>query len=132
MNAKTKTALKKAIKKYRKTVRDLEANLGQSIIWEWPAAAKIAVNNIPIPFGTDDCPLCQLYLDYNRDEENYCKGCCIAEDTARYLCERTPYHKFERLLLWDSARVTKRLINAARAELHYLEDLYKRLTGKEA
>ena len=127
MDAKTQTALIEAIQKYLATAEVLKENLGEPIeVLICSSRIGFGVDGISIPYGIDECSLCALFYS-----DGKCNGCCIRDDTGKTGCNGTPYPIYEDLL-FKSFHVAQELIDAHDAELHYLEDLYKRLTNKEA
>ena len=112
-------ALTRSRQKYDRTVKLLEDHYGLPIK---EIDDEYYVSRRRIPYGIDDCPLCELYY-------GTCNGCCIAEDTGLHSCVGTPYHEYEYILVM-STRVTKKLIKATKAERDYLADLEKRLRGE--
>jgi len=121
---KNKPLLRTAVKKYRVTLKVLKNHKGESITGFY--GGKRYVSEVRIPYGIRSCSLCCEFLWDNND----CTDCCIREDTGKNTCKGTPYKKFENLVL-ERKTVTQGLINATKAELDYLEDLYQRLYNKK-
>jgi hypothetical protein len=119
MSSENKKALRKAIRKYQRTVTLLEANYKVPIVWN-SNKYEYYVNGKRIPYGHSDCPLCTL------NRLAWCQDCCIRLDTGFTGCIGTPYDDYEDALQ-NAKTVTKKLINAAKAELKYLQDLDTRM-----
>lgn len=121
MDPRNKEALLESIQKYRGTVKLLAGNLNKKITYE---DGRYTIDGKRIPYGVMDCPLCGWFYFYTN-----CTGCCISADMCSPFCRGTPYLHYEGLLE-RAKRVTPDLIDAAQAELDYLEDLYgRRLYG---
>lgn len=121
MTRECRNALNASIRKYRKTVKVLASCYGEDIRISGNDQYVVLKNGEKyiIPSGISDCPLCRLYRLYI---ENACLGCCVRADTNKQYCFGTPYFQYERLVSCSEC-VTKRLIDAANAELIYLEGL---------
>jgi hypothetical protein len=123
LSTESKKALAASIRKYRYTVKLLEACYHKRIEVRFEEGGdEYYVSGKRIAYGIQDCPLCKLYYGF------CCVGCCIAYDTGLSRCIETPYQKYEDTLL-NSHSVTKRLIKAAKKELDYLvvlNDLLKK------
>jgi hypothetical protein len=104
-----------------------EENVGQPIKWE---DGNRCVNGTEIEWGTDSCPLCDLFY-WNNYLEPYCEGCCIFDDTGQILCKGTPYRKYE-YCVFDLNKVTKDSVRAVCAVREYLENLYIKLYRRRA
>lgn len=107
MDAKTLTALKGSIEKWRRIV-----------------------DGTGVDGGTDDCPLCHLFAAEDRD----CIGCPVSARAKRPGCANTPYVAWKRVASEDDGEnlvaTTSAAKVAARAELAFLESLLP--TGETA
>lgn len=83
---------------------------------------KRIVKGVEIDEGTDNCPLCQLFVRAD------CTGCPVAKKTGFSYCSNTPYSDWEGEA-WGLKRNgagykhTKRSLKAAKAEVAFLKSL---------
>ena len=88
-------------------------------------------NYLDIMIYDDDCPLCHLF---GADDD--CKGCPIRDYTGKPNCQKTPWNQVRNAHcndLVETGTPSKKLKNAIKKELTFLENLYKQLTteGKD-
>ena len=84
---------------------------------------------LDISIYDEDCPLCSIFA--NDDD---CKGCPIRDYTGKPDCRKTPWHHVFMTSYENTADLpSKKLKNAIKKELTFLENLYKQLIieGKE-
>jgi hypothetical protein len=98
--------------KYSREV--LEALKGS--IKKWEGIAYEGKKNL----ASEDCPLCWLFNHYPNAIRD-CKGCPIYNETGQSACQGTPYMDYIRYQSGGSAE----------AFLHWLQDLYRKLTKED-
>lgn len=114
-----KLVQKSALKPLKASIKHWEENL---------VAAK---SGGVIKTGMWDCALCKVYFEEEGGKKGWeeCSMCPIQKDTGVIMCQNTPYHNVVGILRCKGDPHTKRekILEAVRAELGYLENLYARL-----
>lgn len=98
----------------KKTLRALKGSIRK---WEEIVAGKAC------DYGSDNCPLCQLFF-----YTDFCEGCPVKAKTGEQSCSGSPYDKWCCLLpnevsLSGGYIHTKQSLAAAKAELKFLKSL---------
>jgi hypothetical protein len=118
--------LRWSLKKYDRTLKVLEENIGEPIRKE---GKEFYICDYRIPYGVADCPLCAFYNNDETEPEDCCVGCCIAESTGKGYCYGTPYWGYENALYAEEI-VNKTLVDATREERDFIKNLYEQLKKK--
>ena len=89
----------------------LKALKGSIAKWEGILAEEIYDD------GSDNCPLCNLFLDSN------CAGCPVRNKTGDYGCEGSPYVEWRKSDGNGDTASTPKLKKIALAEINFLNSL---------
>jgi len=85
-----------------------------------------------VKFGSQSCPLCQIYYNNNNDR---CEGCPVNRYTGERLCGGSPYAAVSDALdkcgECDSPTNLLALEAAVKAELEYLRRLYREAVDEQ-
>lgn len=71
--------------------KTLDALKGSIAKWEGILAGTVE------DYGTDNCPLCQVFYNHDGEWINRCVGCPVSEKAGERFCQNTPYSDLENL-----------------------------------